>query len=100
MSRPASPKILHRPAFLPDSLDLAHELKGGTEPQTVRVSLTELTATDPKITAPLTDWLSVTELLISPAGEVMSDGKKVKIEGTPWKGPRDIRNLRWEIGVN
>jgi len=74
------------------------ELKGESKPQTVRVSLAELTATDPKITAPLADWRSVTELLISPAGEVMSDGKKVKIEGSPWKGPRDIRNLRWEGG--
>ena len=74
------------------------ELKGVTEPQTVRVSLAELTVSDPKFAAPLTDWRSVTELLVSPAGEVMSNGKKVKIEGTPWKGPREIRNLRWEGG--
>jgi hypothetical protein len=72
------------------------ELQGGSEPQTVRVGLAELTSLDTKVTTPLADWRSVTEIAISPAGEILKDGEKVRIEGSPWKGPREIRNLRWE----
>ena len=28
-----------------------------------------------------------------------SDGEKVKVGGTQWQGPREIRNLRWEGGT-
>jgi pimeloyl-ACP methyl ester carboxylesterase len=74
------------------------ELKASPDWQAVSVSLTELKATDPKITEPLANWRTVAEFCISPNGEVVRDGRKVKVDGKPWQGPRDIRNLRWEGG--
>jgi hypothetical protein len=66
--------------------------------QTISVKLSELAATDPKNTTPLTDWLSVTEFTISPSGSIVQDGQQVKVTGKDWKGPREIRHLRWEGG--
>ncbi|MCE9607595.1 MAG: acetylxylan esterase [Planctomycetia bacterium] len=66
--------------------------------QTVSVKLSDLVATDPKITAPPDDWRTVTEFSISPSGTMVKDGRKVKIDGKAWEGPREIRNLRWEGG--
>ena len=63
------------------------------------VGLDELAATDPKVTAPLANWRTITELCISPSGETVKDGRKIKVEGGPWQGSRDIRNLRWEGGA-
>lgn len=74
-------------------------LKGSNDWQTVSVSLEELVSTDPKITAPLADWQTVTEFGFGPGGEIVKDGQKVKVDGKPWQGSRDIRNLRWEGGV-
>jgi dienelactone hydrolase len=74
------------------------ELPGGSDWQTVSVGLDDLTATDPNITKPLTNWQTVTELSISPSGEIVRDGQKQTVGGQPWRGPRDIRNLRWEGG--
>ncbi|MEI7729165.1 MAG: acetylxylan esterase [Verrucomicrobiota bacterium] len=74
------------------------ELKGSPDWQTVAVSLNELMATDPKITAPLANWQTVAEFNLSPNGETVKDGKKVNVNARPWQGPRDIRNLRWEGG--
>ncbi len=74
------------------------ELKGARGWQTVSVSLPELAATDPKIAVPPADWRSVTEFSICPSGETVKDGQKVKVNGKPWQGPREIRNLRWEGG--
>ncbi len=74
-------------------------LKGSDEWQTIAVSLNELRATDPKVTAPLINWRTITELSLSPSGETIKDGQKITIEGSPWRGPRDIRNLRWEGGA-
>ena len=73
-------------------------LKGSPDWQTVSVGLNELAATDPKITAPLTSWQTVTEFSLSPSGETVQDGQKVKVPGQSWQGPRDIRHLRWEGG--
>ena len=28
----------------------------------------------------------------------MRDGRKIKADGKPWRGPRAIRSLRWEGG--
>ncbi len=72
------------------------ELKGSQDWQTVSVSLKELTATDPTITGPLANWQSVTEFSISPSGEAVKHGRKLRVDGKPWQGPREIRNLRWE----
>ena len=66
--------------------------------QTVSVKLGELVATDPKITAPLANWQTVTEFSVSPSGTTMKDGQKVKSDGKAWQGSREIRNLRWEGG--
>jgi pimeloyl-ACP methyl ester carboxylesterase len=74
------------------------ELKGSEEWQTISVSLDELVSADPKITAKLANWQTVTELIISPNGETVKDGNKVKIDGKAWQGPREIRNMRWEGG--
>ncbi len=74
-------------------------LKGSPDWQTVSVSLNELFATDPKVTASLANWQTVTEFIISPKGEIVKEGQKVNVVGKPWKGPREIRNLRWEGGV-
>jgi hypothetical protein len=40
----------------------------------------------------------VTEFSISPSGTTLKDGKKVKVDGKAWQGPREIRNLRWVGG--
>ena len=74
------------------------KLKGSPDWQTVSVGLKELVATDPKITAPLANWQTVTEFSISPSGETVKNGQKVKVDGKAWQGPREIRNLRWEGG--
>jgi dienelactone hydrolase len=77
---------------------VAKQLKASPDWQTVTVSLSELAATDPKITAPLANWRTVTEFSISPSGEIANGRKKQKVAGKPWRGPREIRNLRWEGG--
>lgn len=74
------------------------DLKGSADWQTVSVRLDELIASDPKVTAPLANWHTVTEFSISPKGEIVKEGQKVKVEGKAWQGPREIRNLRWEGG--
>jgi hypothetical protein len=73
-------------------------LRGSPDWQSVSVRLEELVATDPAVTAPPTDWRTVTEFTISPSGTTVRDGEKVKVDGTAWVGPRTIRNLRWEGG--
>lgn len=77
---------------------VARELKGSPEWQTVSVRGEDLAATDPTITAPLTNWQSVTEFSISPSGQIVRNGLQVKVDGKPWQGLREIRNLRWEDG--
>ena len=74
------------------------ELKGTRGWQAVTVGLNELVATDPKVTFPLANWQSVTEFSISPSGETVRDGKKQSVAGKAWRGPREIRHLRWEGG--
>ncbi len=74
-------------------------LKGSPDWQEVSVKISDLAATDPKITTPLANWQTVTEFSISPKGEIVKDGQKVSISGKPWKGQPAIRNLRWEGGV-
>ena len=74
------------------------ELKGSADWQTVSVSLSELSAADPKVTAALANWQTVTEFSLSPSGEIVRDGQRVKVGGRAWQGPRKIRNLRWDGG--
>jgi hypothetical protein len=74
------------------------ELKGSADWQTVSVSLSELSAADPKVTAALANWQTVTEFSLSPSGEIVRDGQRVKVGGRAWQGPREIRNLRWDGG--
>ena len=74
------------------------ELKGASGWQVVSVGLNELAATDPKVTIPLANWQSVTEFSISPSGEIVRDGKRQSLAGKAWRGPREIRHLRWEGG--
>jgi hypothetical protein len=74
------------------------KLNASKDWQTVSVKLSELAATDPKVTAPLANWQTVTEFSISPSGTTVKDGQKVKADGKAWQGPREIRHLRWEGG--
>jgi dienelactone hydrolase len=78
------------------SYSAVKQLKGSPDWQSVLVRLDELVATDPKFTAPLTNWRTVTQFSIGPTGEVVRDGAKQAMPGKPWAGPREIRNLRWE----
>ena len=78
------------------SYNAVKQLKGSPDWQTVTVSLDELVATDPKYTAPLTNWRTVTQLSIGPSGDVVREAAKQPSPGKPWAGPREIRNLRWE----
>ena len=78
------------------SYNAVKQLKGSPDWQTVTVSLDDLVATDPKFTAPLTNWRIVTQFSVGPTGDVVRDGAKQPMPGKPWVGPREIRNLRWE----
>jgi len=69
---------------------------GGPDWQKVVVSLDELVATKPEINTALADWRTVTQLSIGPSGEVVRNGQKQSVAGKSWRGPRGIRNLRWE----
>ncbi len=80
------------------SYSVIKPLKGSTDWQTVVVSLEELAVTDPKFSTLITDWQTVCELSISPAGQTTRSGQLVKVDAKPWEGPREIRNLRWEGG--
>lgn len=73
-------------------------LPGSPDWQTVSVSLGELVATDPKVTAPLAHWRTVTEFSLSPSGAIRENGRVVQKQGPAWRGPRAIRNLRWVGG--
>ena len=73
-------------------------LKASPDWQPISIALNELISPDPKNTTPLIDWQTVTELTISPTGSFKVDGQKSTVPGKPWKGPREIRNLRWEGG--
>ena len=77
---------------------VAKKLSASKDWQAVSVQLSELIAIDPNVTAPLANWQTVTEFSISPSGTTLKDGKKVKTDGKAWKGPREIRNLRWGGG--
>jgi len=76
------------------------QLHGTPDFQTVSVGLEELTPADSKVTEPLSDWQTLTELSLSPSITILKDGQKVALESGPWKDPRSvrIRNLRWEGG--
>jgi hypothetical protein len=74
------------------------ELKGSPEWQTVSITADELVALDLKVKEPLANWQAVTEFSICPSGETVKDGQKIKAGGKAWKGPREIRNMRWEGG--
>ncbi len=74
------------------------KLTASKEWQTVSVNISELSATDPRVTAPLANWQTVTEFSISPSGTTVEDGQKIDAKGKSWQGPREIRNLRWEGG--
>lgn len=87
-------------AFTPGkpSLDYAvvKPVQGGPDWQKVSVTAEELRPTKPEVTAPLADWQTVTQLSIGPSGDVVQDGQRRTVTGSPWQGPREIRNLRWE----
>jgi pimeloyl-ACP methyl ester carboxylesterase len=71
-------------------------LNGSTEWQTVEVRLDEMESLDPKHPGALESWGEVTELSLSPSGDVLRGGKKEPVTGKPWLKNREIRNLHWE----
>jgi hypothetical protein len=87
------------PGQPPVDYSVVRELKGTPDWQTVTVELKELVAWDAKAVSPLPNWRGVTELSISPSGSAMKDGHKARVDGKPWQGPRDVRNLRWVGGT-
>jgi hypothetical protein len=75
---------------------VAKSVAGGPDWQKVVVGLEELVATKPEINTALADWRTVTQLSIGPSGEVVRNGQKQSGSGKPWRGSREIRNLRWD----
>ena len=77
------------------------KLRGAGEWETVSVEVQDLVCTDPKNTALLANWLTVNDLALSTSGEIVQNGRRVKVETKGWKSARDaqVRNLRWEGGV-
>ncbi len=79
----------------------AREILGGRGWQRVALSAGDFLAIRPDaaVGKALADWRTITELAISPSGELIRDGSRHKIAGSAWKGPREIRNLRWELAA-
>jgi hypothetical protein len=86
------------PGQRPVDYTVVKQLKGSPQWQQVTVKCDELTATDPNVIEPLTNWQTVTEFTISPSGTIVRDGSKADSTGQPWQGRQEIRNLRWEGG--
>ncbi|MFM7845218.1 MAG: hypothetical protein ACKPEY_13430, partial [Planctomycetota bacterium] len=57
-------------------------------------------ARSPDVSRTLDNWKAVTELSISPSGNIWIDGQRRKSDGQPWQGSRLIRQLRWEMSNN
>jgi pimeloyl-ACP methyl ester carboxylesterase len=76
------------------------ELKGSADWQSVSVAADDTVALDPAITGPIPNWQTVTEFSLGPTGETVKNGAKVTVGGKAWTGPRVIRNLHWEGGVD
>ncbi|MCX5677145.1 MAG: hypothetical protein NTX87_19320, partial [Planctomycetota bacterium] len=75
-------------------------LKASDQWQTVSVGLDELlpeAGQKGKPSPAPTTWQTVTEFSLSPSGAAVKDGKEVKLGRKPWQGPREFRNLRWEV---
>lgn len=72
-------------------------LKGSSEWQTVSIKLEEMLNKD--TSAPMTSWETVTELSISRPPTCIVDGKEVEF-GKGWDVPIELRNMRWEGGVD
>ena len=75
-------------------------VKASEEWQTVSVGLEDLLPAAEKkgqSPPPLTTWQTVTEFSLSPSGAAMKDGQEIKLGGKAWQGPREFRNLRWEV---
>jgi len=82
-------------AFEPGKAAVDHvaekPLRGGTDWQTVSVSLADFTP-------PLVNWRTVTELTLTPARDAAAGRQQGPAAAIAWQGPREIRNLRWEGG--
>jgi hypothetical protein len=75
------------------------KLKAASAWQPVSVSLDDLLPTKAE-TPPLKTWQYLTELgLGAGGGTAFKDGTEVKLGNRTWEGPREFRNLRWEIGT-
>jgi len=75
------------------------KLRASSAWQPVSVSLDDLLPTKVE-TPPLKTWQYLTELgLGAGGGTVFKNGTEVKLGNRTWAGPREFRNLRWEIGT-
>ena len=88
--RPGSPAVEYAAAF---------DLTGSDGWQRVAVTPGDLVATRAGAAGALADWRGVTQLSLGPSGTVVRDGRATRVEGRPWKGPREIRGLHWEGGA-
>jgi dienelactone hydrolase len=73
-------------------------LKGAPDWQSVTVDLADVAPLEAGA-PPLADWRTITEFSISPSGPVGGKDGPKNPDGRPWRGPREIRNLRWEGGT-
>ena len=90
-------------AFLPGkpAVDYTsrHAFSGSPDWQEVSVDVASLVPVEDGA-PPLADWRTITEFSISPSGKIgAAGGGAVESSGKPWRGPREIRNLRWEGGA-
>ena len=89
-------------AFMPGKppVDYAvrRQLTGSPDWQTVTIDIADVAPVEAGA-PPLADWRTITEFTISPSGSVGGPNGPEKLSGKPWRGPREIRNLRWEGGV-
>lgn len=72
-------------------------LKGSPEWQTVSIKLEEMFKKDAP--TPMTSWETVTELGFGRPATCLVDGKEVEF-GKGWDVPIELRNMRWEGGVD
>jgi dienelactone hydrolase len=72
-------------------------LKGSPEWQTVSIKLEEMLKKDSP--APMPSWETVTELNLTRPATCLVDGKEVEF-GKGWDAPIELRNMRWEGGVD
>jgi dienelactone hydrolase len=71
-------------------------LRGSPEWQTVSINPEDMVKKD---STTLPAWETITELVLSRPATCLIDGKEVEF-GKGWETPIELRNMRWEVGVD